>query len=223
MRREVDDSLRGEENWDHPASMNAMCRRTLKIEYWDRSRECKERKWDHMDYIDATYASREEWILQSVLPRDEIVLEENKFPYNTPKGIRHMTLWARRELSLEEVESYMIDWIERERPGVRRWNLDENASRSIQVYHVHIYTQEVPDEEVGPSPSRGDAEDLDDHILSEDAKNGEESDPDDDLEHRSRPRHKAGSLGERRECCLIDGKENRMQAQTIMSGDETGV
>ena len=61
--------------------------------------------------------------------------------YNTPKGIRHMTLWARRELSLEEVESYMIDWIERERPGVRRWNLDENASRSIQVYHVHIYTQ----------------------------------------------------------------------------------
>lgn len=33
------------------------------------------------DYIDATYASREEWILQSVLPRDEIVLEENKFPY----------------------------------------------------------------------------------------------------------------------------------------------
>jgi len=48
MRREVDDSLRGEENWDHPASMNAMCRRTLKIEYWDRSRECKERKWDHM-------------------------------------------------------------------------------------------------------------------------------------------------------------------------------
>lgn len=52
-----------------------------------------------------------------------------------------MTLWARRELSLEEVESYMIDWIERERPGVRRWNLDENASRSIQVYHVHIYTQ----------------------------------------------------------------------------------
>ena len=43
-------------------------------------------------------------------------------------------------------------------------------------------SQEVPDEEVGPSPSRGDAEDLDDHILSEDAKNGEESDPDDDLE-----------------------------------------
>lgn len=48
MRREVDDSFRGEENWDHPVSMNAMCRRTLKIEYWDRSRECKERKWDHM-------------------------------------------------------------------------------------------------------------------------------------------------------------------------------
>lgn len=45
-----------------------------------------------------------------------------------------------------------------------------------------LASQEVPDEEVGPSPSRGDAEDLDDHSLREDGKNGEESDPEDDLE-----------------------------------------
>jgi len=99
----------------------------------------------YQDYIDATYASREEWILQSVLHEQEIVLEDNKFPYNTPKGIRHLTLWARRELSLEEVEDFMTGWMEEQRREggreVRRWNLDENASRSIQVYHVHVYVQ----------------------------------------------------------------------------------
>ena len=39
----------------------------------------------------------------------------------------------------------MAGWMEKEgREGgreVRRWNLDENASRSIQVYHVHVYVQ----------------------------------------------------------------------------------
>jgi len=44
----VDDSFREEENWEHPTSVNPGCKRTLKIEYWDRTRECKERKWDHM-------------------------------------------------------------------------------------------------------------------------------------------------------------------------------
>jgi len=56
-----------------------------------------------------------------------------------------MTLWARRELSLEDVEAFMSGWMEKEgREGgreVRRWNLDENASRSIQIYHVHVYVQ----------------------------------------------------------------------------------
>ncbi|KAM3574101.1 hypothetical protein VYU27_003912 [Nannochloropsis oceanica] len=154
---QVDDRFRAEQNWEHPTSVNPACKRTLQIEYWDRTRECKERKWDHMDYIDATYASREEWILQSVLHEEDIVLEDNKFPYNTPKGIRHMTLWARRELSLEDVEAFMSGWMEKEgREGgreVRRWNLDENASRSIQIYHVHVYVQEVPDEDVGLNPS----------------------------------------------------------------------
>ena len=44
----VDDSFRAEENWEHPTSVNSACKRTLRIEYWDRTRECKERKWDHM-------------------------------------------------------------------------------------------------------------------------------------------------------------------------------
>ncbi len=62
----------------------------------------------------------------------------------------HLTLWSRHELTLEEVEAFVWKWIETERPEVVRWNLDENASRSINVYHSHVYAQLVPDEEVGP-------------------------------------------------------------------------
>lgn len=130
-----------EGNWDVPCGLNEAARRTLRIEYWDRTRECKERKWDHMDRIDAAYPSREAWIWQSVLHAAEVVLEPNMFPYNTPRGIEHWTLWARRELALPEVEEYVLGWIARERPEVTRWNLDENAQRSIDIYHVHVYFQ----------------------------------------------------------------------------------
>jgi hypothetical protein len=44
------------------------------------------------DYIDATYRSREEWILSSVLADDDIVLERNMFPYNTPKVRKRMRM-----------------------------------------------------------------------------------------------------------------------------------
>ena len=142
-RSALEDSRVGEDgdNWDVPCGFNEAAKRTLRIEYWDRTRECKERKWDHMDRIDATYDSREAWIWQSVLHEAEVVLEPNMFPYNTPKGIEHWTLWARRELTLPEVEAYVLEWIARERPEVTRWNLDENAQRSIDIYHVHIYFQ----------------------------------------------------------------------------------
>lgn len=40
-------------SYDYPGDwecyeFNPAIGRTLKIEYWDRTRECKERKWDHM-------------------------------------------------------------------------------------------------------------------------------------------------------------------------------
>lgn len=105
-----------------------------------------------VDYIDAKYASREEWIKSSVLAKDDIVLEPNMFPYNTPVGIEHWTLWANRELALGEVEDFVCGWIRTARPEVTRWNLDENAQRSIDIYHVHVYFQVVPDEEVRPPP-----------------------------------------------------------------------
>jgi hypothetical protein len=104
------------------------------------------------DYIDATYPSREEWINRSVLADADILLEPNMFPYNTPQGIEHWTLWSRRDLEVPEVERYVGNWIKTQRPEVVRWNLDENAERSINIYHVHVYFQVVPDDQVRPPP-----------------------------------------------------------------------
>lgn len=55
------------------------------------------------DYIDAMYSSREDWIMESVLSVDEIVLEPNMFPYDTPSGIEHWTLWCKRDLTLQVI------------------------------------------------------------------------------------------------------------------------
>lgn len=74
------------------------------------------------------------------------------FPYNTPQGIEHWTLWSRRDLGVPEVERYVGNWIKTQRPEVVRWNLDENAERSINIYHVHVYFQVVPDDQVRPPP-----------------------------------------------------------------------
>lgn len=44
-REKVDDSRT---TWEVPCGFNAEYLRTLQIEYWDRTRACKEKKWDHM-------------------------------------------------------------------------------------------------------------------------------------------------------------------------------
>jgi len=49
---------------------------------------------------------------------------------------------------IREMEMWVNGWIEKERPQVRRWNVDENAERSIDSFHVHVYLQVVEDEEV---------------------------------------------------------------------------
>ena len=41
-----DDSSAGK--WEAPCGVNPDVLRTLQIEYWDRTRACKEKKWDHM-------------------------------------------------------------------------------------------------------------------------------------------------------------------------------
>lgn len=123
-------------------------RRTLKIAYWSRSAECLERKWTHMDKIDGAHLSREAHILATTLAHSDVVLEPNMFPYDTPPGIEHWTLWSCNDMTENEVERCVHAWIMANAPHVRSWNFDENPSRSIDVFHVHVYLQVRANERV---------------------------------------------------------------------------
>ncbi|KAL3657931.1 hypothetical protein V7S43_017137 [Phytophthora oleae] len=114
-------------------------KRTLAVEYWERTDECLERKWAHMEMVDELYEAREDLILATTLNNEETVLEPNMFPYKTPKGIEHWTLWSRYELDDADVEEFVCRWLRENAPQVESWNYDENLSRSIDVFHVHVY------------------------------------------------------------------------------------
>ncbi|CEG40800.1 uncharacterized protein PHALS_10983 [Plasmopara halstedii] len=113
--------------------------RTLRLEYWGRSHECLQRKWAHMEAIDKSFDSREELILATTLSNEESVLERNMFPYDTPSGIEHWTLWSRHEMKEIEIEQFVWNWLRKNALQVDSWNYDENMSRSIDIFHVHVY------------------------------------------------------------------------------------
>jgi hypothetical protein len=119
-------------------------RRTLYIEYWSRTDECKERKWDHLDEIADMYGCAEEHIFATTLKNRTAFLEPNMFPYDTPAGIEHWTLWHVRELNHEQIKQYVENWIDANAPHVTCWNYDDNPERSIDIFHVHVYFQ-VPE------------------------------------------------------------------------------
>lgn len=114
-------------------------KRTLEIEYWPRTEECKELKWLHFEKLDALCTSREDHIYQSILVDTATVFEPNMFPYDTPPGIEHWTLWSRDELTETAMEILVEEWLETTRPDVLEWNYDDNADRSIDIYHIHLY------------------------------------------------------------------------------------
>ncbi|KAL7687900.1 hypothetical protein Plhal304r1_c020g0070221 [Plasmopara halstedii] len=116
-------------------------RRTLYIEYWSRTDECKERKWDHLDDIAENFGSAEEHIFATTLKGRTAFLEPNMFPYDTPAGIEHWTLWHIKDLNHELVKQYVESWIDANAPHVERWNYDDNPERSIDIFHVHVYFQ----------------------------------------------------------------------------------
>ncbi|ETV91900.1 hypothetical protein, variant [Aphanomyces invadans] len=117
-------------------------RRTLYLEYWTRTDECKERKWDHLDELDAQLdVSREEHIYRTTLLGRTSYMEPNMFPYDTPKGIEHWTLWSRLEMNHNDVQEYVEAWIDRNAPHIEAWNYDDNPERSINIFHVHVYLQ----------------------------------------------------------------------------------
>eukprot|EP00644_Phytophthora_capsici_P006187 jgi/Phyca11/508071/fgenesh2_kg.PHYCAscaffold_32_\ len=122
-------------------STNSHSRRTLYIEYWSRTDECKERKWDHLDEIAEKYGTAEEHIFSTTLKGRTAFLEPNMFPYDTPAGIEHWTLWHLKDLNHEQVKQYVENWIDANAPHVERWNYDDNPERSIDIFHVHVYFQ----------------------------------------------------------------------------------
>ncbi|TDH68633.1 hypothetical protein CCR75_000931 [Bremia lactucae] len=116
-------------------------RRTLHIEYWSRTDECKLRKWDHLDEIRTIYECAEEQIFATILKGRNAFLEPNMFPYDTPAGIEHWTLWHVQDLDHKQVKQYVESWIDANAPLVKRWNYDDNPERSINIFHVHVYFQ----------------------------------------------------------------------------------
>merc|ERR1712159_295238 len=119
-------------------------RRTLKVEYWDRDEETRERKLDHMDELDddPRWDSREDFTLSTVLAGKEHHIEENMFPYNCPDKIEHWTLWSRKDLTESQIENLVESWLVHNLPHCVAWGFDDNeGSRSFEVFHVHVYFQ----------------------------------------------------------------------------------
>lgn len=117
------------------------CPRTMKLEYYERDETTLEEKWRHMDWLDANYDSREERILSTILAKEDTVMEFNPFPYVTPPGVSHMTLWCIADMDTAAIEDFVSSWIAANMPEAMQWNFDENLQRSIDLFHVHVYIQ----------------------------------------------------------------------------------
>ena len=117
--------------------------KTLTLDYYRRSKILKKRKYLHMDYLDTHFRSREKVILDSVLDDSSkpIVIEPNMFPYDTPAGVTHWTLWSRKWLEEEEVEAFVDGWLGENMPQAIEWNHDDNMADglSINLFHLHVY------------------------------------------------------------------------------------
>jgi len=119
--------------------------KSLELRYYRRSAALKKRKYLHMDYLDKHFANREQVILNSVLREScqPIVLEPNMFPYDTPAGVTHWTLWSRKWLKVQEVNEFVESWLTSNLPEAIEWNHDDNMADglSINLFHLHVYVR----------------------------------------------------------------------------------
>ncbi|CAB1117091.1 unnamed protein product [Ectocarpus sp. CCAP 1310/34] len=120
--------------------------RTLPMEYWVRTPNCKAAKSKHIDFIDDVAYSREQFIEETVFTcpftgaRRDIVLERNMFPYDVPTDVEHWTLWSRRDLPKDEMEAFVQGWAAENHPHAVEWECDNNeGERSIDWFHVHVF------------------------------------------------------------------------------------
>lgn len=117
----------------------------LPLEWFERGEDCKDAKSYHMSKIDYYMASREDLVLLTTLCDQHTVLEKNMFPYMTPKGVEHWTLWSKYELSHVAIIKFVDDWLSLNMPHVRRWQYDDNSGeRSISLFHVHVFIETDP-------------------------------------------------------------------------------
>jgi len=117
----------------------------LPLEWWERDDDCKDAKSYHLSKIDDLFGDREQLVLQTTLWNQEIVLETNMFPYTTPYGIEHYTIWSHRDLAHFEIVDFVDGWLRDNMPDVRRWQYDDNSGeRSISIFHVHIFVETIP-------------------------------------------------------------------------------
>lgn len=125
------DIIRDEE-WQPPC--------TLKVEYWARKPEIQLLKEKHTELLDRSSHSREHQILTTTpLKSQDVFLERNLFPYDTPTDIEHWTLWSTYEMRHREICCFIEDWCPLNHPKVVEWNYEENIHRSIDVPHVHVF------------------------------------------------------------------------------------
>ncbi|CAM9482744.1 unnamed protein product, partial [Ectocarpus sp. 12 AP-2014] len=120
--------------------------RTLPMDYWVRTPNCKAAKSKHIDFIDDVAYSREQFIEETVFTcpftgaRRDIVLERNMFPYDVPTDVEHWTLWSRRDLPNDEMEAFVQGWAAENHPHAVEWECDNNeGERSIDWFHVHVF------------------------------------------------------------------------------------
>ncbi|CAM9974473.1 unnamed protein product [Ectocarpus sp. 6 AP-2014] len=120
--------------------------RTLQMDYWVRTPNCKAAKSKHIDFIDDVAYSREQFIEETVFTcpftgaRRDIVLERNMFPYDVPTDVEHWTLWSRRDLPNDEMEAFVQGWAAEKHPHAVEWECDNNeGERSIDWFHVHVF------------------------------------------------------------------------------------
>jgi hypothetical protein len=117
---------------------------TLRLEYWTRDETTTEAKRAHIDRLDDElgYYGVEEHIERTVLKGKPVAIETNMFPYETPRGVTHMTLWSREEMDGEAIVDWTCAWLRENKPNVTEWNFDLNENHSVDVPHYHVFTYE---------------------------------------------------------------------------------
>ena len=117
---------------------------TLRLEYWMRSEEMTVKKREHVAKLDERggYYGVEDHIEKTVFQNDpnvKVILEENMFPYECPPGVSHWTLWSREDMTGEEIQNWVHEYLMKHRKDVVEWNYDMNDNCSVDVPHYHVF------------------------------------------------------------------------------------